>query len=123
MTELYYSELSYKIVGLIYKVYNDLGYGYQEKYYQRALAAEFKANKVLYKKEIPYKINYKNKNIGKYKLDFLVENSIALEIKVANNFYPKHFKQVLGYLRAMGLKLGLLAIFKKDGVEIKRIIN
>lgn len=123
MIELFYPELSYKIVGLIYKVYNNLGYGYQEKYYQRALATEFEANKIPYKKEIPYKISFKNKIIGKYNLDFLIEDKIAIEIKVANNFYPKHFKQILGYLTATGLKLGLLTIFKKDGVEIKRIVN
>jgi GxxExxY protein len=123
MTKLIYPELSYKVVGLIYKIYNDLGYGYQEKYYQRALTLEFEAKNVSYKKEIPFKICFKNKIIGRYHLDFLIEDKIALEIKVANNFYPRHFKQVLSHLRATGLKLGLLAIFKKDGVEIKRVVN
>ena len=77
----------------------------------------------LFYPKLSYKIVYKDKVIGKYQLDFLIKNKIAIELKVANNFYPKHIKQLPGYLKSAKLKLGLLAIFKKDGVEIKRIVN
>ncbi len=123
MSELIYKGLSYKIIGIIFKVYNELGYGYQEKYYQRAIALELNKENLNYIQEKEVKLNYENKTIGKYFLDFIIENKIVLELKVANTFHSQDIKQILGYLKASGLQLGILVIITNNGIKYKRIIN
>lgn len=118
-----YPELSYEIVGILFTVYNNLGYGYQEKYYQRAIATELKKANLHYKQEQKAAIKYKGNIIGQYFIDFVIGNKIVIEIKVSNNFYKKDINQVLGYLKATDLKLGILFIFAKDGLSFKRIVN
>ena len=123
MSKLIYEDLSYKIIGIIFKVYNKLGYGYHEKYYQRAIVIELNKENLNFTREKEIRLSYQNENIGKYFLDFIIENKIVLELKVANSFYPQDMKQILSYLKASGLKLGILAIITKGGIEYKRIVN
>jgi GxxExxY protein len=123
MGEIIYKELSYEIIGAIYEVYNNLGFGYREKVFQRAFAQELDNKNLKYKKEFPIKIYYKNRLIGKYYLDFLIEDKIIIEIKIAKDFYTKDIKQVLSYLKAKNLRLGILIIITKDGVKYRRIVN
>ena len=120
---LVYPDLSYKVVGLIFQVYNDLGFGYQEKYYQRALASALGESKLSFRRENPYEIDYKGKLIGKYFVDFVIEEKIALEIKVSKGIYRRHLTQLLGYLKHANLRLGILAAFTPDGVVLKRIAH
>jgi GxxExxY protein len=123
MSELLYPELSYKIVGILFEVYNALGSGYQEKYYQKALEREFASQKIIYKSQLPVRLKYKGDDLGIYYLDFLIENKIVLEIKIASKFYPRDIKQVLGYLRVKDVKLGILACFSRNGLVYKRILK
>jgi GxxExxY protein len=123
MGDIIYKELSYKLMGLVFKVFKNLGYGYREKYYQRALAEEFKNEKIKYKKESPVKLIYNNRIIGRYFIDFVVEDKIIIELKVAKDFYTKDIKQILGYLKAKNLRLGILIIITKDGMKYKRLVN
>ena len=64
MGELYYKDLSYKIIGCVFKVFNELGFGYREKIYQRALAEEFRKERIAYRSEYPVKLLYNGKIIG-----------------------------------------------------------
>jgi GxxExxY protein len=123
MAELVHKELSYLTVSVLFKVYNELGGGYQEKYYQRAGALEFKKLKIPFQEQVPVNLNYDGKNIGKYFIDFVVENKIVLEIKVAPRFYLRDVKQVLGYLKAAGLPLGISASFGRGELKFKRILK
>ena len=123
MAKLIHGELSYKIIGVLFRVFNKLGYGYQEKYYQRAVALELNEEKLNYIREKEVKLNYRDEIIGKYFLDFIVDNKIILELKVVNFFHEQDIKQILSYLKASGLKLGILAIITKDGIKYKRIAN
>jgi GxxExxY protein len=123
MTEVLFKDESYKIVGIIYKVYNELGFGYQEKYYYRPIKDELVQAGFLVKEQLLTPLLYNDKSIGRYFLDFLINGLIVLEIKVANQVYPRHIKQVLGYLKANNLKLGIIAVLNKDGVIIKRVLN
>ena len=118
-----YPELSYNIVGMLFNIYNNLGYGYREKHYQKALEEELIKNNIPYKKELSSKMDYNNKTIARYFLDFLIEDKIVLEIKVADDFYRSHISQILSYLKSTGLKLGILAIFTPEGIKTKRILN
>ncbi|GBE17102.1 hypothetical protein BMS3Abin15_00938 [bacterium BMS3Abin15] len=123
MPKLIHPELSYKIVGALYAVYNSIGSGYQERYYQRALSKEFKDEKIKFKEQLPIKLEYKGDNLGIYYIDFLTEDKIILEIKNSSKFYPKDIKQALGYLKAKNKELGILACFGKNGLIHKRILK
>jgi GxxExxY protein len=123
MVELLYKDLSFQIIGIIFKVFNKLGYGYQEKYYQRAIAIDFDEEGINYIREKEFKLNYHGNPIGRYFLDFIIENEIVLELKVSNSFHSEDVKQILGYLKASGLRLGILVIITKNGIKYKRIVN
>ena len=123
MADLVYKELSYKIVGILFKVYNELGGGYQEKYYQKAIALELKNNNIDFKEQILTDLHYKDEKIGRYYIDFLIDNKIILEVKATNRFYDRDIKQVIGYLKASGLVLGILVGFSKYELKFRRILK
>lgn len=118
-----YKNLTYQIIGLIYDTYNELGYGYQEKYYQRSFELLLKDNNINYDRELKIPIKFKEKIIGRYFIDFVIEKKIALEFKIAEDYYLQHKQQLLAYLRSANIKIGLLILFTKKGIKIKRFIN
>ncbi len=115
--------MSYKIVGLLFEVYNQLGGDFQEKYYQRALVRLLQREKVLFDREFPVDVIVEGEKIGKNFIDFIIDAKIALDLKKGNRFRMGDIKQMLMYLRSSSLKLGILAYFGSKGVKIKRIIN
>lgn len=121
--DIIFKDLSYKVIGLVFDVYNELGYGYQEKYYQKAISTALEKAKISFKKEFYVPLKYKNEKIGMYFCDFLVDNKIVLEIKKGNRISRYDISQLYAYLKATGLKLGLIARFTSSGVLVKRIIN
>lgn len=123
MPRIVHKELSYKIVGILFSVHTQLGNRYQEKYYQRAIKEALKEQGLIYKKEIDVDLYYNNKKIGKYFLDFLIEDLVILEIKAVPVLRPKDFSQVLAYLSANNLELGILANFRPDKLIYERILN
>lgn len=123
MPKIIQKELSYKIMGILFSVHSQLGNRYQEKYYQRAIEEALKESGLQYGKELEVDLRYNNKRIGKYFLDFLIEGTLILEIKAVPNFRPKDFTQVLAYLRANNLELGILANFRTERLVYKRILN
>lgn len=122
-SKVIYPELSYKIVGVLFEVYNQLGEGHQEKYYQRAIKVAFKEQNLKFKSQFPVDINFKNNKIGRYFLDFLIEDKVVLEIKKGNYFPKKNMEQVYAYLKATNLKLAILANFTSTGIKFRRILN
>ena len=123
MADIIEKELSYKIVGALFEVYNSFGGGYQEKYYQKALAKEFNNRGIKFTEQVAIPLVYKGESIGRYFLDFNVEDKIIVEIKAANKFYIRDIKQVLGYLKATNISLGILANFGRSGLQLKRILK
>jgi len=121
--DLIYPELSYKIVGCAFDVYNSLGGGHHEKYYQRALAELFKEKSLNVTQQVYYPLAFNGKIIGKNFLDFLIDDKLIVEIKKGNNFSKKHIDQVLGYLKNSKIKLAILINFGLNGVSFKRIVN
>ena len=121
--KLVYPELSYEIVGLLFEVHNELGPGHKEKIYERALCEALDEKKVKYESQVYHPVKFKGKIVGKYFLDILVEDKIVLEIKQGNRFSKKNIDQVLNYLKAGNLKLGIIAQFGTDEVKFKRILN
>lgn len=123
MAELVYKELSYKIVGIAYKVYNKLGFGHREKIIHRAMSVELRNEGINFKNEFPVAIEYEGKIIGSYRIDFIIEDKIVVEVKIANDFYTRDLKQLWSYLKSKNYKLGILIIFNKNGVKYRRIVN
>jgi len=120
---LIYPELSYKLIGIAFKVYNSLGFGLKEKYYQRAFEKELGGMSISYAREKVVDLNYNGEKIGKYFLDFVIEEKIILELKVAPRLRQIHIKQVLEYLKVLNKKLAILIFFTDQGVRYRRIIN
>jgi len=120
------SEFTKKIIKVLYDTYNELGFGYQEKYYYRAIRLKLIALGLTVQEQLLTKILVEGKIIGRYFLDFLVstgKDQVVLELKVADQVYPQHIRQVLGYLKANNLRLGMIGVFTTQGVKIKRVIN
>jgi len=120
---LVYPELSYKIIGLAFGVFNKLGYGFQERYYQRALSKELNLLGLKYETEKVIDIEYGDQPIGRYLLDFVIEDKIVIELKVRPRLGYVDIKQVLNYLKTGGYKLAIIIYFTKEGVKYRRIIN
>ena len=108
---------------MLFDFHNQLGNEYQEKYYQRAVEEALKVNNMNYKKEINMDLMYKDKKIGKYFLDFLIEDKIILEVKTVGGFTPQQLRQVLAYLKAFNKPLGILANFRTNKLSYRRVIN
>ncbi len=122
-TDLIYPELSYKIIGVLFDVFNELGYQYQEKYYQRAMGQAFKDLGISFKEQVSSSIEFKGNFIGRYIYDFLVDNKIIIEIKRGDRFSVNDIRQLSAYLKREGLMLGILARFSSKSLKFKRIIN
>lgn len=121
--ELIYAEECYKIIGLAFEVFNEIGYGHKETFYQKALAEAFKENKIPAKEQLRVRVKYKGKDLGIYIFDFLVFGKIVVELKQKNYFSKKDIDQVYAYLKAMQFSLGLIIHFTKEGIRYKRIVN
>lgn len=121
-TDLLYADITYRIRGAIFSVYNELGYGHKEQVYQKALAKELKERNIQYKKEVSLNVKYKGEKVGNYRPDFIIENKVILELK-AVEFASKTFEtQLLHYLKTTNYNLGLLVNFGSSNLGIKRII-
>jgi len=120
MGKLEYEELTYKIRGAIFEVYNVLGPGFKELIYNNALREEFNKRGVKYIEKRRIKISYKGKNIGTYEPDFVIEDKVVIEIK-ALDIMPRIFeKQLYSYLKATKYKIGILVNFGSEKLDIIR---
>ena len=120
------NEISFKIRGCIFTVFNKLGPGLLESAYEAALAYELKKANLEVKNQVPLPMIYEEirMEIG-YRLDILVENKVIIELKSVENLLDVHHKQVITYLKLSGLKLGLLVNFNSDQIaqNIFRKVN
>lgn len=121
--DLVYPELSYEIIGTLFDVFNELGFGYHERHYQRATSELLKEKGIKFEEQVYLPLNFKNKIIGKYFLDFIIEDKVILEIKKDAKFSKKHIDQVNNYLKFADKRLAILANFDRDGVKFRRLVN
>ena len=115
-------QLTYRINGCVYEVYRQLGHGYLEKVYENALACELALAglQAVAQKSLP--VHYKGQLVGEYQVDLLVEGRVVLELKAQEKLHPAHEAQLLNYLRASGIRIGLLVNFTHPKAEIKRFV-
>lgn len=124
MTEEYiYKEECFRIIGCAMEVHKQLGNGFLEAVYQEALHYEFLKSSIPFQELKPLEIHYKDIVLEKlYIADFICYDDIIIELKVAKNICDEHYSQVLNYLNATKLKLGLLINFGAKSLQYKRII-
>ena len=121
-TNLVYPELSYKIMGILFEIGNKLDTKYQEKHYQRAKETKFKTLGLIYKREAEADVKFEGENLGKFRVDFIVEDKIILEIKTINLITNEMVRQVLRYLESTGLKLAIIVNFRHKPLEYRRVV-
>jgi GxxExxY protein len=114
-----YKELTEKVIGIFYKVYNNLGYGFLENVYENAMMIDFKIENIPAISQYAIKVFYENKIVGEYFADILVDGKVIVEIKAARNLALEHEAQLLNYLKATDKEVGLLLNFGPKP-EIKR---
>jgi GxxExxY protein len=116
------NEITYSIQGAVFEVNRILGAGFLEKIYENALLIELRKRGLSAENQVPIDVEYKGDNVGQFFADILVENKVVLEIKAVNSIQKAHEAQILNYLKATNLKIGLLINFTHPKAEIKRFI-
>ena len=121
--DLLHPELSFQVVGVLFEVSNTLGYGYLEKYYQKAIAALLKKSNINFKEQVKIEVIIGDEIIAEGRADFIIDEKIILEIKKGDSFRKDNIDQLHSYLKMTGMELGILANFTSKGLLYKRIVN
>ena len=117
-----YKELSFEIMKACFEVHNALGPGFTERIYENALAIELESKGIVVEHQKWIEVQYKHRKVGRYRLDLVIEGKILLELKARMELDKIFQVQVFSYLKATGLKLGVLVNFGRSRVEYKRIV-
>ena len=118
-----YSEITHQIIGAAMRVHSELGNGFQEVIYQRSLENELNKAHLDFEREVETDIYYDSEFIGTRRVDFIVENTILVELKAVSEITSIHFNQILAYLKAYKIEVGLLINFGKPSLEFKRFVK
>lgn len=113
MNDLLHKDLSNKIIKCFYTVYNQLGFGFLEKVYENSLLIELRKNGIFAEKQRPIKVFYEEQMVGEYFADIIVEDKLILELKAAEVLVEEHELQLINYLKATDIEIGLLLNFGK----------
>ena len=123
MSELIYKDEAFQIIGCCMEVHRELGKGHDEVIYKDALQVEFSLRQIVFSREQQYTVSYKGVVLPhKYFADFVEMEKIILEAKAVECLTESHVKQVLNYLAASKLRLGLLVNFGEDSLTWKRVV-
>ncbi len=123
MGDIIYKDLSFQLNGILFTTQNKLGTKFQEKHYSKAVCAYLDEQHIPYKTELPFEVKINNTVIGKFRADLIVDNKILIELKVTDRLTIDHKMQMLRYLEALDLKLGLLVNFRIRPLQIWRVTN
>ena len=115
-------QLTYTIRGCVYEVYRKLGCGFLEKVYERAMLIELRLQGLQVESQVPIAVRYKGEVVGEYFADLIINGSVILELKAQQSILAAYEAQLLNYLNATGMQLGLLVNFAFPKATIKRIV-
>ena len=118
-----HQELTKSIIGIYYNVYNELGFGFLEKVYHKALLIELKNNGYKIDSEKKVNVYYKNEIVGEYIPDIIINDSVIVELKCVEYLTDIHENQLLNYLKATDCEVGLILNFGKDPQFIRKIFT
>ena len=123
MTQIYRDPKTFEIIGAAMEVHRELGSGFLEAVYQEALSIEFGLKKIPFKKEIELPIRYKEAVLStSYRADYICYDDVIVELKAITQMTGKEESQIINYLKATRLKIGLLLNFGSSKLEYKRFI-
>ena len=115
-----YEEITHEIIGSAYRVYNQLGFGFLESVYKKAMLIELAKRNLKVEEEKPLEVYYDNQAVGLFYVDLFVEDEILVELKSTQNLAKEHEVQLVNYLTGLHKEIGLLINFGPTGVEVKR---
>lgn len=118
-----HGELTGKVLGAFYTVYRTLGYGFAEKVYENALAIEMEKCELTFQQQAPIIVHYMDQVVGEFFADFLVEDKVMVELKAAQELAPEHEAQLLNYLKATRIEVGLLLNFGPKAQHIRKVFD
>jgi len=118
-----YEELTEKIIGCAYRVYNKMGFGFLESVYEKCLLIELKKEGLQTESQKAVIVKYENEIVGQFTTDILVEDTIILELKSVKQIIQAHEVQMVSYLVATGKEVGLILNFGEQKVEVKRKVR
>ena len=113
-------DITHKVIGCAYQVYNNLGFGFLESVYRKTMVIEIEASGLRVQQESPLKVRYRDQVVGDFFVDLLVENELIVELKSVERLGKVHEAQLVNYLVATGTEVGLLINFGLTGVDVKR---
>ncbi len=118
-----YEEITKRIIAASMKVHSELGNGFQEVIYQRALEIEMSFENLSFQREMEMPVFYRDRQIGTRRVDFFVEEKIMVELKAIIHLEDVHLAQAMNYLEAYKMEIGLLINFGSKSLEFKRVHN
>ena len=116
-------ELTEKIIGCAYRVYNKMGFGFLESVYEKCLMIELKKAGLSAASQVPIKVEYDTEVVGEFVADILVEGIIIVELKSVKRIVRAHEIQLVNYLTATRKEIGLIINFSEEKVEVKRKVR
>lgn len=116
-----YQDITHKIIGCCFEVINELGAGFIESVYENALLIELQEKGLHAEAQVPLNVFFRKQNVGHFISDIIVEGVVLLELKAVKKLLPEHQAQVINYLKATGLEVGLLINFGSAKLEYKRL--
>ena len=123
LPKIIHADLSYQVMKLAFEVHNQLGPGFTEDIYERAMIVELERNGIPFKSQKCIDVIYKGQNLGVFRLDIVIDEKIILELKAVKEMNDLFKQQLLSYLRATGLHLGLLINFGSLKVQSIRVVS
>ena len=115
-------ELVYKINSCVFEVYRELGHGFLERVYEKALLIEFNSQRLKAKAQVPIQVHYKGEIVGDYYADLVIEDKVIIELKAQEHLNKAHEAQLLNYLKATKIEVGLLVNFAYPKATVKRFV-
>ena len=120
LKKMEFEEITHKVIGAAYSVYNQLGFGFLENVYKKAMALELDKLSLNVESEKPLTVYYDDQVVGEFYIDLYVESAVLVELKSVQNFAKSHEVQLVNYLNGLKKEVGLLINFGPAGVEVKR---
>lgn len=123
MTDLLHKDLTYAIIGAAMEIHSELGPGFLESVYHRALAHELSLRQIPYREQAILAVEYKNNNVGEFRADFLIDETVVVELKATKRFSEINEAQLINYLKCTDYRVGLLFNFGTASVQrIRRVV-
>jgi GxxExxY protein len=117
-----HGDLTYRVIGAAMEVHSELGPGFLESVYEEAFAHELTLRGIPFERQRALKVSYKGFPVGDYRSDFVIDGHVIAELKAVKKLLPEHEAQLINYLKATGLRVGLLFNFGAPSLEHKRRI-